>query len=611
MSADKFADLSLSLSTSRREFLKRAMVIGLAIPAGGALLAACDTDDADDDTPAATDDTEDVVDDPDEEDEEEPVDDTDVDEEEPDDEPEDDEEVLDTDDEEPADVDGPILQFGMNAADLGTLDPHFSATTNDRTVVDLIFNGLLRYKPGDSNEFEPDLATEVPQAEETDDGQVWRFQIREGVMTHPHPDVDSYEITADDILFSLERSADPDRSAYAGEYTGMTFEKVDDYTVDVIVEQPLSEVLFLPKFADYAGGFIVPQQAAEAIGDDSFQTNPVGTGPFRFEGYTPQDRIRLLAHEDYFRGQPQLGGVDLRFVPDDSSRELALQTGELHVINGPADAVWIDRIDALDDISVDVFGVGEVTFLAFNTEAEPFDDIRVRQAIAYAIDRDEHLALFGEPAAQNVYSLVPDQLLDGGLSEEEARDMDLTFDYDPDRAMELLEEAGYGDGFQLELVSSESESYLRNYESMQAELAAVGIDLQLQVVDHSTMHEQIRQEVNPIVIYIAWRPNADVYLTRFTHSSTRVQIGDAPDTNFTRYTELDDLIEEARVETDPDRQIEIWKEANAQLLEDMVIYPLHFLNQVYARRDSVDYGHELVSVMGLTPQITENTTLDE
>ena len=602
MKRDELLGISLNLESSRREFLKRAMAIGLAVPVGGALLAACETDDDDDDDVAADpdDDTDDVE-----------VDDDVVDDDEDDEEveePDDDEEVVD--DEEPEDVEGEILQFGLNAADLGTLDPHFAATTNDRTAVDMIFNGLVRYAPGDSNEVEPDLAVEVPEPEENDDGQqVWRFQIREGVMTHPHPDVDSYEITADDVIYSLERSANPDRSAYAGELSGATFEKVDDYTVDIILDEPLSAALFLPKVSDYAGGFVVPEQAVEAIGDDGFQTNPVGTGPFRFESYTPQDRIRLLAHEDYFRGQPQLGGVDLRFVPDDSSRELALQTGELHVINGPADAVWIDRIEQMDDITVDVFGVGEVTFVNFNIEAEPFDDIRVRQAIAYAIDRDEHLALFGAPAAENVFSLVPEPLLDGGLTEEEARDMDLTFDYDPDRARELLEEAGYEDGFELELVSSESESYLRNYESLQAELADVGIDLSLQVVDHSTMHEQIRQEVNPLVIYIAWRPNADVYLTRFAHSSTRVQVGESPDTNFTRYTGIDDLIEEARVETDPDQQIELWKEANAQLLEDMVIYPLHFLNQVYARSERVDYGHDLVSVMALYPQITEETTL--
>lgn len=606
MRSEQLEGLNLTLASTRREFLKRAMAIGLAVPAAGALLAACesDDDDGDDDAPADTGDAEDTDDEDDEEAEVEVEDEDDETDEDPD---EDDEDAGD----EVEDVEGAVLQFGMNAADLGTLDPHYAAATNDRTVVDMIFNALVRYQPGNSNEIEPDLAVEIPEPEETDAGQVWTFQLREGVMTHPHADVESYEITAEDVVYSLERSANPERSAYAGEYEGMTFEAVDDYTVAITVDQPLSPALFLPKVADYAGGFIVPQQAVEAIGDEAFPTNPVGTGPFRFESYTPQDRIRLLAFENYFRGEPQLAGVDLRFVPDPSSRELALQTGELHVIDGPTDSVWIDRIDPMEGITVDVFGVGEVTFVNFNTSQEPFDDIRVRQAIAYAIDRDEHLALFGAPAAENVYSLVPEPLLPGGLTEEEAGDMDLLYEYNPDRARELLEEAGYGDGFELELISSENESYLRNYESMQAELADVGIDLQLQVVDHSTMHEQIRDDVNPIVIYIAWRPNADVYLTRFAHSSTRVVVGESPDTNFSHYTGIDDLIEEARVETDPDAQAELWKEANAQLLEDMAIYPLHYLNQVYARSESVDYGHELVSVMALYPQINETTTLNE
>jgi peptide/nickel transport system substrate-binding protein len=611
MTTEKLSQLELTLTSTRREFLKRAMAVGLSVPIAGALLAACETDSDDEDEDEGVGDTDDEVATDDEDadtDEEE----SETEEEEPDEEDEAaDDETEDAD--EPSDaVEGQILQFGMNAADLGTLDPHNASSTNDRTAVDLIFNALVRYKPGDSNEIEPDLATEIPEPEESDAGQVWRFQIQEGIMTHPHPDVDSYEITADDVIFSLERSANPDSSAYAGEYEGMTFEKVDDYTVEITLEQPLSEALFLPKVADYAGGFIVPQQAVEAIGAEAFSTNPVGTGPFRFESYSSQDRIRLVAFADYFRGAPQLGGVDLRFVPDTSSRELALQSGELHVINGPADTIWVDRVNEIDGITVDVFGVGEVTFLNFNMNVEPFDDVRVRQAVAYAIDRDEHLALFGgEPVAQNVYSLVPEPLLDGGLSQEEAEEMDLAFDYDPDRARELLEEAGYGDGFTLELIASESESYLLNYESMQAELAQIGIDIELQVVDHSTMHEQIREDVNPIVIYIAWRPNQDVFLTRFAHSSTRVVEGESPDTNFSHYTGIDDLIEEARNETDLDRQTELWKEANAQILEDMAIYPLHFLNQVYARSDAVDYGHELVSVMALSPQITEATTLNE
>jgi peptide/nickel transport system substrate-binding protein len=504
-----------------------------------------------------------------------------------------------------------VLRFGLDAADVGTLDPHFAATTNDRTVVDMVFNGLVRYSPGVASEFEADLATEIPEPTMEEGQQVWTFNLREGVMCQPGPETDAYELTADDVVYSLQKSANPDRSAYAGEYTGMTVEKVDDYTVNVIMEQPISPVLFLPKVADYAGGFIVCSQAVEAMGDEAFRTHPVGTGPFMFESYTPQDTIRLVAHEDYFRGAPLLDAVLLRFMPDISSRELGLRAGELDAIKGLVDAEWMNQISAQEGLAGDVFGVGEVATIHFNTTVEPLDDPRVRKAIAYALDRDEFVALFGDPIAENVYSPVPAQFLAGGLTQEEVQEVDLEYAYDPEMAKQLLEEAGYADGFSLELVTSEMDGYRRIYESMQAQLAQVGIDLQVDVVDHSTMHSLIREDVNPIVVYIAWRPNADVYLTRFFHSDSIVVTGAAPDTNFSHYDQIDDLIEEARLTIDPDEQIELWKEAQIQILEDMVAYPLQYQNQTYARTEALDYGHPLESSLALYPQITENTDITE
>jgi peptide/nickel transport system substrate-binding protein len=161
------------------------------------------------------------------------------------------------------------------------------------------------------------------------------------------------------------------------------------------------------------------------------------------------------------------------------------------------------------------------------------------------------------------------------------------------------------------MVSSERESYLKNYESMQAQLAEIGIDIKINVVDHSSMHSMIREDVNPIVIYVAWRPNADVYLTRFYHSDSIVVTGAKPDTNFSHYTEIDDLIEGARAELDSDKQIEMWQEAQIKILEDMVAYPLQYQNQVTARRDYVDFGHDLKSVLALYAQFTENTTINK
>jgi peptide/nickel transport system substrate-binding protein len=504
-----------------------------------------------------------------------------------------------------------ILTYADKAADLGTLDPHFAASTNDRNVVDMVFNGLIRYKPGDGSVFEPDLTTELPEPELVDGKQVWTFKLRSGVMCHPSDEVPSYELTSEDVVFSLQKSANADTSAYAGEYAGMAVEAVDASTVKITLDTPLSPVLFYPKVSDYAGGFIVCKKSYEALGAEAFKTNPIGTGPFMFDSYSPQEKILLVANEDYFRGRPKLDGIDYRFMPELNSRELGLKSGELDVINGAAEGIWVERMSAEDGIEVDVYGVGEVATIHFDITVEPLDNPLVRKAIAYALDRDEFLALFGEPVAANVYSQVPAQFLPGGLTQEEVAALDLEYAVDRDMARELLAEAGYEDGFSLEMVSSERESYLKNYESMQAQLAEIGIDIKINVVDHSSMHSMIREDVNPIVIYVAWRPNADVYLTRFYHSDSIVVTGAKPDTNFSHYEEIDDLIEGARAELDSEKQIEMWKEAQIKILSDMVAYPLQYQNQVTARHDYVDFGHELKSVLALYAQFTENTTINK
>jgi peptide/nickel transport system substrate-binding protein len=296
-------------------------------------------------------------------------------------------------------------------------------------------------------------------------------------------------------------------------------------------------------------------------------------------------------------------------MADVSSREAGLLAGELHVVNGIPDIIWVENIQQSEGIAVDVFGVGEVATVHFNISAPPLDNPEVRKALAYAMDRDEFLALFGEPVAENVYSPVPAKFLAGGLTQEEVAELGLEYPLDREMARQMLADAGYPDGFALEVITSEMTGYRRLYENMQAQLAEVGVDMTVNVVDHSTMHSQIRQDVNPIIVYIAWRPNADVYLTRFYHSDSIVVTGASPDTNFSHYDQIDDLIEEARVETDPELQIELWKQAQIRILEDMVSYPLQFQQQVYARSEAVDYGHDLVSVLALYPGIDETTTL--
>ena len=503
----------------------------------------------------------------------------------------------------------PVLRFGVNAADLATLDPHFASGTQDRTVVDMVFNALVRFAPGNSTEIEPDLAVAIPEPETVDGKQVWTFELRDDVMCHPGPDTEAYPLTADDVVYSLQKSADVDRSAFAGDYAGMTVEKVDDHTVTITMDNPLSATLFLPKIANYAGGFIVCAQAVEAMGDEAFKTYPVGTGPFMFESYTPQNSVVLTANDDYFRGAPKLGGVEVRYMADPNTRELGLQAGELDIAAGINEAQWVDRINAEGNLTADIFGVAEAVWINLNVTAEPLNDPLVREAIALAINRDEHASLRGAPVSELIASVVPPQL-PGGLTEEEAAAAGVLHEQDIERARELMAEAGHADGFTIDLVTSEMTDYSANYEVLQAELAEIGITVNLTVVDHATMHEQIRKDVNPIVIYVAYRPNADVYLTNFFHSNSIVVEGASPITNFSHYSGVDDLIEQARAETDLAAQEELWKQAIIQIQKDFAALPLYMQSLVYARTPGVDYGHELVSSLALYPQFTELTTVE-
>lgn len=503
-----------------------------------------------------------------------------------------------------------VLRYAYGVADLGTRDPHFAATTQDRAVADMLFNGLLRYQPGNAPSIEPDLAEEVPEPEIEKGKQTWTFKLRKGVFFHPGPKTGPYELTADDVVYSFRKSADPQRSAYAGEYTGMNVEKVDPYTVRIVLEKPLSPLLFLPKVTNYSGGFIVSRKAVEIMGDEAFQSHPIGTGPFMYESCTANDRVRLVANRGYFRGRPLLDAVEIVFLPDVADREAAFKAGKVDCFWGKVEKAWIDRMEEEEGVKVDLHGPGEIATLYFNTTRKPFDDARVRKAVAYALNRDASLSHFGrEVILEKVYSPVPGNLLPGGLTEAEVRALGLDYAPDPAKAGQLLAEAGYPNGFSLEVVTSGQPIYRLSYEAMKLQLAHIGIELTIKPTDHSTMHRLIREDANPLVVYSAWRPNADNYLTRFFHSDSIVMTGARPDTNFSHYDKIDRLIEAARLETQPGRQIELWKQAQIKVLDDMAAYPLYQFKMVDVRKAYVDYGHDLVSVMPLYPQFTEKTRI--
>jgi peptide/nickel transport system substrate-binding protein len=505
---------------------------------------------------------------------------------------------------------GGILRIGQNAADLGSLDPHFGSGTQDRALVDMVFNGLIRFKPGDATTFEPDLAATLPGPTSDSEGrQVWTFFLRHGVMCHPSDGVPAYELTSEDVVYSLRKAANKDTSAYASDYAGMTFASPDRYTVNVTVSKPLSPALFYPRVANYSGGYIMCKKAAEQLGPDGLKTHAVGTGPFMFKSYSPKEKVDLVENPAYFRGRPQLDAIEYRYVADLNSRELALRAGQLDLIFGKGDDKWVDQMSAAANVLVDIFGVGEVSTVYFNVTKPPFDKVEVRQAVVNALNRDEFLALYGTRVSQKVFSPVPEAFMAGGLTEQEIAARKIDSQFNVNKARSLLSAAGLENGFGFSVVTSEMPAYRVLYESMQAQLARVGIKMDVRVVDHATMHDQIRKDVNPVVVYVAFRPTADAYLTQFFHSDAIVVSGKSPNTNFAHYDKVDELIDTGRNQSSATQQETLWKQAQTKAMEDVVAYPILYQSQVYARSSSVDYGHDLTSQIQLYPGIDERTRL--
>lgn len=488
------------------------------------------------------------------------------------------------------------LQVGVSSGDVATLDPHRASATSDMTLIGWIYNGLVRFKPGsaDPRDLEPDLAE---RWDVSADGKIWTFYLRKGVQFQGGWG----ELTADDVVYSLNRSADPKRSTFSSDFASVeSVAKLDDHTVRITLKYPDSS--FLGRVSNYHGGNIVSQKAAEKFGDE-FGRHPIGTGPFAFVEQVTQQYVKLAANPGYFRGKPKIDAIVVRNIASDSARELAFASGEIDLMDGKREQRWIDSARRRPGFNVDIFQPGEYRLLHINQNIPPLNDIRVRQAIAAAINVDDLVRYVGKDVGPKGCSVVPPGYLGEDCSVG-------SYVYDPTRARALLAESGHADGIALKAVVSNISPQRPFMEIMQAQLAKVGIKLELQIVDHPTYQSQIRKDVSALVFYGAARfPIADTYLSEFFHSRAIVGTPTAA-SNFSHCTVADHEIEAARVAPNAETQMALWKEAQRKIMADVCAVPLFELRQVWAHSNRLHYGYDLKGALNLAPPITEATTVE-
>lgn len=454
--------------------------------------------------------------------------------------------------------------------DIARLDPQFQSSLHDYGVADNIYSQLVRYEPGTSNVV-GDLATEW---EVSDDGLVYTFHLREGVQWHRG----FGEVTAHDVKWTYDRMIAPD-SQSPGRFDFSMIERIDvldDHTVVFNLSEPHGPLLNKLAYNRRTG--IVNQEAIEQFGAD-YNFNAVGSGPYMLDEWAPGERIVLAANPDYYEeGLPVTPRIVLVPIADDAVASGALGTGEL-VLGMFRDPDAIAALEANPNLVVDRGPQSAISALYYRMDRPPFDDIRVRQAVHHAIDKDTLIASVLTGVADVAHTFIT-PLAPGSAVETVAR-----YPYDPERARQLLADAGYPNGFQVNLLTTQLEPWPLVSPMLQFYLEDVGIQIDYRQLEHGTYGtERANSNYDMVVLTVTGPPDPDTWMG-LVHSSNT-----PPGNNNSYYAnpEVDALIEEATATVDPAARADLYRRVQELVLEDAALLPVFHLGVQVVRDPRIE-----------------------
>ena len=360
--------------------------------------------------------------------------------------------------------------------DLTTLDPQVGYDWQNWSVIKSIFDGLMDYKPG-TTELEPDLAESYTVS---DDGLTYTFKLRDGVKFH-----NGRLMTSADVKYSFERAVSPATQSPGGGYFSMIggyddvtggkattlsgIETPDDKTVIFKLSRPDATFLHLMAINF---GFIVPKEEVEKAGAD-WGKKPVGTGAFKFVEWVPGQNIKLERNKDYYRaGVPYLDNITFEFGQDPTVAVLRLKKGEIDIVGDGVPPAQFTEIMG-DPANKDLIAEGNqlhTGYVTMNVTQPPFDNLKVRQAVNMAINKDRIVRLINNRAAPASQALPP--AMPGYNPDNKG------YAYDPEGAKKLLAEAGVGE-IATELYTMNVDPNPRIAQAIQQDLAAVGIKAEI------------------------------------------------------------------------------------------------------------------------------------
>ncbi len=466
-----------------------------------------------------------------------------------------------------------ILNLGLQDPP-STLDPATAYNIPAIGVSHLMFNGLVTFDP--QAKIVPDLAESWTVSP---DGREYRFALREGVLFH-----DGSPFTSADVKYSIERVLKPATKSPGASFfrqiegaTAVSDGKADHATGistpsthEVVIRLEAAQPYFLQLLA-MGFGSIVPDGKADAPG---FEKHPIGTGPFAFEKLIAGQRISLKKNPTYFKpGEPKLDGIEVHVGLNEQVETLRFERGELDVLGvfrniGAADYVRLSKdpkwqgqfLEAPDN---------STHYLGLNTGMKPFDNPKVREAVARAIDKSKIVTLLNGRAVPAEGMLPP--ALPG------FDPADKGYPYSPDVSRKLLAEAGYPNGFSVTYWSSNSQTVLKVAQQIQQDLSQVGIKAELKPVTFPTLLSAVSRPGNAPMFGGNWSqdyPDPSNFLPTLFHSR-QIKPSHAINTTFFTDTLTDRLLDQADRQASEAERFATYRKAQARIIGQAPIVPLY------------------------------------
>ncbi|MFH1826715.1 MAG: peptide-binding protein [bacterium] len=447
-----------------------------------------------------------------------------------------------------ADPNGKLI-FSL-LGEVSILNPILSTDTSSSAVEGTIFTGMT--KVNEQLEVIPDLAKSWKVSK---DGKVWTFHLRRDVKWH-----DGHGFDAEDVVFTFNSILNPKinsvrRSDYIIDGEPIKFQALDRYTVRAILPQP-----FAP-FLVRSGMSILPAHILKGqdVNTAKFNRRPIGTGPFTFKEWVTGDRIAVVRNPNYYLGKPKLAEIIFKIIPDANAQLVALEAGEIDEAGIPPKDY--KRMKAKEGINVFEFDALTYTYLGLNLTNPKFADKRVRQALAYATDKDQLVKLIFKGLASPAYA--PSAPISWAYSDKVSK-----YEYDPVKAKQLLKETGAEDLEFTILVNQGNKEREKAAVILQQQYKKVGVNVKIRVLEWSALLKIINVPKDPKefdAVIIGWSLGLDPDAYSIWHSSQYPQ-----GFNFIKYVnpKADKLLEQGRTTMNKDKRKEIYAELWQEIAAD-------------------------------------------